>query len=209
MTTRIGDQLAAGIIALALTASPGGAFPALAQPTGAVEGTLEGLTKGPFVVYVEKITGAWAPTDPEPVMNQKHNTYVPHVLPIVAGSKVEFHSADPELHNVYAWATALKRVLFNIAIPPSAPSYRKVFADPGVVRLTCNVHKEMLAFIVVVQNPHFTMVEKGATGFRLAGLPAGKHELRVWGEKLDDATLAKRFPVEVPAGGTARVSITP
>jgi hypothetical protein len=61
----------------------------------------------------------------------------------------------------------------------------------------------------VLQNPHFALVEKGATRFRLDGIPAGKHELRVWGEKLEDATLAKRFRVEVPPGGVARASITP
>jgi len=209
MTTRIGARPAGNIIALAFTASLAGAFPALAQPTGAVEGIVDGLTKGPFVVYVEKVPGARAPMDPEPVMNQKHNTYVPRVLPIVAGSKVEFRSSDPELHNVYAWALALKRVLFNVAIPPSAPSLHRAFPEEGVVRLTCNVHKEMLAFVVVLQNPHFTLVEKGATQFRLEGIPAGKHDLRVWGEKLDDATLVKRFRVEVPPGGIARVSITP
>ena len=190
----------------ALTCSP-----ILGLPPGTIEGTLDGLGKGPFVVYVEQIPGAtYPPANPPPIMNQKSKTYLPHVLPVVVGSKVEFHSEDPELHNVYALALALKSVLFNISIIPGMPPhfYYQAFPQPGVVRLTCNVHKEMLAFIVVLQNPHFATLEKGANSFQLADVPPGKHNLRVWGEKLDEATLAKRFPVEVTTGGTAKVSIT-
>ncbi len=187
------------------------ALPALGSPGGTIEGTLDGLGKGPFVVYVEQIPGVtYPPANPPPIMNQKNKTYLPHVLPVVAGSKVEFYSEDKELHNVYAWALALNASLFNISIIPGMPPhvYYQSFPQSGVVRLTCNVHKEMLAFIVVLQNPHFATLEQGASTFRLADVPPGRHNLRVWGEKLDEATLAKKFPVEVTAGGAAKVSIT-
>lgn len=199
-------RLAFAVALIALTA-----LPALASPGGNIEGTLDGLGKGPFVVYVEQIPGVtYPPANPPPIMNQKNKTYLPHVLPVVAGSKVEFYSEDKELHNVYAWALALNTSLFNISIIPGMPPhvYYQSFTQPGVVRLTCNVHKEMLAFIVVLQNPHFVTLEQGANTFRLADVPPGRHNLRVWGEKLDEATLAKRFPVEVTAGGAAKVSIT-
>lgn len=181
---------------------------AWADSGGTIEGTID-LGKGPFVVYIEKIPGTTPPITPEPVMNQKGNTYLPHVLPIVAGTKVEFRSTDPELHNVYAWSQALKRALFNIAIPPNTPSYHRLFTDPGVVKLTCNVHKEMSAFILVFQNSHFSMVEKGSTHFKLSGVPVGKYDLRVWGEKLDDPVLSRKFPVELAAGQITQISLSP
>lgn len=192
-----------------LLIAPAGSL-AFGSQNGTIEGTLEGFGKGPLVVYIEQIPGAkFAPTDPAPVMNQKRNTYVPHVLPVVAGAKVEFHSEDPELHNVYAWAPALKASPFNMTMLPGMPPhfYHQSFAKEGVVRLTCNVHKEMLAFILVVQNPYFTTVEKGASQFRIMDVPPGTYNLRIWGEKLDEATVAKRFPVEVNAAGVARISI--
>lgn len=204
-THTIARRFAFGVALIALTGSP-----ALGLSTGTIEGTLDGLGKGPVLVYVEKIPGAtYAPANPPPVMNQKRNTYLPHILPVVAGSKVEFHSGDPELHNVYALALAAKSVLFNLSIVPGVPGhfYNQVFTKEGVVRLTCNIHKEMLAFIVVLQNPHYVVVEKATNQFRLAGVPPGKHALRIWGEKLDEAALARRFPIEVTAGGTARISI--
>ncbi len=176
--------------------------------TGIVEGTLE-FGKGPFVVYVDEIPGATFPAQaPAPVLGQKHNTYVPHILPIVVGSQVELRSSDPELHNVYAWALALQKALFNIAILPGAPSQSKRFNKTGVVRITCNVHKEMLAYILVLQNPHFALVDRGTSTFRLVGVPAGKYQLRVWGEKLGDDLLGRRFPVEVSAGQTIHAALT-
>jgi plastocyanin len=190
--------LTASLVARAGSSSPG----------GTIEGSIEGLGKGPFVVYVERIDGAkYAPAQPPAVMNQRRNTYLPHVLPVVAGTSVAFHSEDPELHNVYAWALALKRVLFNVAIPPKAPDNVQSFNKEGVVKLTCNVHKEMLAYVVVLQNPHFVLTEKGAAQFRIEGVPAGSLAVRVWGEKLDDAALALRFPVTVTEGGTSRIAL--
>jgi hypothetical protein len=199
MKTRLTAVLALTLTTAALAAEPA---------AGTIDGKLEGLGKGPFLVYVEKIDGVvFPPNDPPPVMSQRKNTYLPHILPVLAGSKVELRSEDPELHNVYALATAIKKVLFNIAIVPRTPPQFQTFAKEGVVRLTCNVHKEMLAFVIVLQNPHYTLVEKGAT-FTLAGVPPGKQVLRVWGEKLDDEVNARKFPVEVTAGGTVKVTIS-
>lgn len=175
--------------------------------TGAIEGTLDGAAKAPVVVYLERVDGAKAPAAPA-VMTQRRNTYLPHVLPVVAGAKVEFRSEDPELHNLYAWSKAEDRMVFNVAQVPGAPAYSRTFPNEGVVRMTCNVHKEMLAFIVVLQNPYFAVVEKKETAFKLPEVPPGKYQLRVWSEKLDDDALARRIPVEVTPGGTARVSIT-
>ncbi len=206
----IGVGLAARRLAFAAALIVLTELPALGSPGGTIEGTLDGLGKGPFVVYVEQIPGTtYPPGNPPPVMNQRSKTYVPHVLPVVAGSKVEFLSEDKELHNVYAWALASKTSPFNISIIPGMPPhvYYQSFPGPGVVRLTCNVHKEMLAFIVVLQNPYFATVESGSNIFRLADVPPGKYNLRVWSEKADESLLAKKFPVDVTAGATAKVSI--
>src|SRR5262245_44027517 len=105
-----------------LTVSFAGIPIAAADQTGTLQGTIDGLGKGPFLVYVDNIPGVKYPAqDPAPVLGQKNNTYVPHILPVVVGGKVELRSSDPELHNVYAWAQSLGRVLFNVAIPPNFP----------------------------------------------------------------------------------------
>ena len=146
------------------------------------------------LVYVEKMEPAGAPPAAPVFMNQQGIKYVPHVLPVVAGTKVIFKSADPELHNVYA--RGARKVLFNDAVLPNMQSQPKAFTDLGQVHLTCNVHKEVSAWIIVLQNPYFAVPEKDGT-FTINGLPRGSYTLRVWGEELSDEQKAKTIAITV------------
>src|SRR5258708_679239 len=108
------SRLIAVRILLGLGATLALGTPAFANSSGAVEGSLDGLGKGPFVVYVDRVEGqTFAPQ--KPVLGQKNNTYIPHILPTLVGSKLELRSTDPELHNIYAWSQALNKVAFNLA----------------------------------------------------------------------------------------------
>ena len=181
----------------------------LAGSAGAVDGTLSGrsLQKNVQLVYLEKVDGADATklTDGA-LLDQKGNVYYPHVLPIVAGSTIKIQSSDPELHNVYAQKGT--DVLFNTGMPAGSAPRSKTFEEPGVVAMSCSIHKEMSAFIVVLQNRFFTVPEK--TGkFRIEGVPTGTYVLRIWGEKLDDELLQKKFEVKVPSEGAVALAITP
>jgi plastocyanin len=159
-----------------------------------------GLRRKTQLVYVERFDGkVTAPSEPT-FMNQHGNVYLPHVLPVVVGTKLIFKSEDPELHNVYARGE--KRVLFNDAIVPKTQSIPREFKELGVVHLTCNIHKEMSAYVVVLQNPYFALPEKDGT-VTIANLPTGSYTLRVWGEQLSDEQKAKTFPVVVKAGGAS------
>src|SRR4051812_2713770 len=162
--------------------------------------TLQGKIEDPAVrrkaqlVYVEKVAQPATPPSAPVFMNQEGIKYVPHILPIVAGSKVIFKSADVELHNVYARGT--KKVLFNDAVLPKMQSQPKSFDELGPVHLTCNVHKEMSAWIVVLQNSFFAVPAKDGT-FTINGLPRGSYTVRVWGEELNDEQKAKTMTLTV------------
>jgi plastocyanin len=146
------------------------------------------------LVYIEQVTPVPPPPAAPVYMNQQGIKYLPHILPVVAGTKVIFKSADPELHNVYARGT--KKVLFNDAVLPNMQSQPKSFDEPGAVHLTCNVHKEMSAWIVVLQNPFFAVPEKDGS-FTINGVPRGTYTVRVWGEELSDAEKEKKMTVIV------------
>lgn len=135
------------------------------------------------LVYVEKVSIPSTPPKEPLVVTQRGNVYLPHVLPVVVGSKVVFKSEDPELHNVYARGE--KRVAFNDAVLPKMQSTPKEFKELGVVHLTCNIHKEMSAYVVVLANPFFAIPEKDGS-VQIDGLPAGSYTLRVWGEQLSE-----------------------
>jgi plastocyanin len=146
------------------------------------------------LVFVEKFDGkVKAPTDPA-IVTQHGNVYLPHVLAVVAGTKVVFKSEDPELHNVYARGE--KRVLFNDAVLPKMQSVPKEFPDVGAVHLTCNIHKEMNAWVVVLQNPYFATPKKDGS-FTIDGLPPGTYTVKFWGEELNDEQKAKTMKITV------------
>jgi plastocyanin len=152
------------------------------------------------VVYIEKVEGTFPAPAKQPVINQKGNTFVPHVSTVVVGTRVSFQSMDPELHNVFARAG--KAVMFNDAVLPSG-RFERTFNKPGVVHLTCNIHKEMSAYVLVVQNPFFTTIDRATGSFHIDNLPPGNYTLRVWGEALSDEQNARTWQVTVDKNATA------
>jgi plastocyanin len=172
--------------------------PAVAEP---LSGTIEdrALRRKTDLVYLEKVEGNFPPPAQKPVVNQRGNTYLPHVVPILVGSTVVFQSEDKELHNVFA--RGQKSVLFNDAVLPGA-RFERTFKQLGVVHLTCNIHKEMSAFVVVLQNPYFARIDPKSGEFLIQGIPPGKYTLRIWGEGLSEEQNARSFPVTVEKSGT-------
>lgn len=179
---------------------------ALACATAAA-GTIEGhvhvrdakLVLADIIVSVEDVSAPF-PTPEPAVMDQRGLKFVPHVLPIVAGTTVAFPNNDPLAHNVFS-ISPTKR--FNLGLYGPGTVRRIRFDKPGIVALLCNVHQEMSAYIVVLKNPYFTRVQADGS-FRIADVPAGKHEVRWWHEQLGETTRA----VAVPAAGAAVVNIT-
>jgi plastocyanin len=176
-------------------------FCLLALSFTAKAGTLTGQIDDPSLrrktqlVYLENVPGKFAAPASPAIMNQIHNTYSPRVLVVLAGQKVEFRSEDPELHNVNARAE--KTQIFNQAILPHM-MYARTFDKPGLVHLSCNVHKEMSADILVAQNPYYAKPD--ASGhFTIDGVPAGNYKLRIFGPELNDEQRAKTYTVSVGA----------
>jgi len=114
-------------------------------------------------------------------MDQKNLPFVPHVLPILIGTTVDFVNGDGVLHNLHAFLG--RETLFNVAMPKFLKKKSMAFQREGVVLLLCDVHKEMSAYIVVLQNPFFAVTnERGE--FVIKDIPPGSYTLRTWHEKL-------------------------
>lgn len=135
------------------------------------------------VVYIEKMPGrTFAPT-PDAVMDQLNLRFVPHVLTVLAGTKVAFPNSDEVRHNVFS-PSPPKR--FNLGTYPRGTTKYVVFDKPGVIDLLCNVHAEMSAYIVVIETPHFAEVARNGT-YVLNGVPAGSYAVVAWREELKPA----------------------
>lgn len=139
------------------------------------EGVLENA-----VVYIEKIDGKTFPPPGEPViLNQVGLVFVPHVLPVLVGTEVNFPNEDVVLHNVFSPGYTGK---FNLGTYTQGTTKTRVFEKPGIVLLLCNVHHEMSAFVVVVETPYFVVTGQDGK-YTLRNVPPGKYNLVVWHEK--------------------------
>lgn len=137
------------------------------------------------VVYVaEAPPGSFTRPVAEPVMDQKGMVFIPHVLPILAGTTVQFLNSDDVRHNIFSPSAIADK--FNLGTYPKGDVRRKVFNKRGEVVCLCNVHAEMSAYILVLQNPFFAVTGKDGA-YRIAGIPVGKYEIKVWHEKAKKA----------------------
>jgi plastocyanin len=134
---------------------------------------------------------AKVPAEPA-LMDQNGIAYVPTVLAIVAGTTVEFRNSDPTTHNVHC--TCRLNAPSNIGMKQGETS-KVVFDQPETIEVTCNIHANMKAFIVVLDNPFFAKVDKSGE-FRIEGVPAGDFEIRGW----HDGTTPTVKKVTVKAG---------
>lgn len=127
-------------------------------------------------------------------VEQRDCAYHPRVQGALLGQPIEILNADATLHNVHAYAGS--KGLFNVAQPPgSQPVVKPSPSTPGPVRLKCDIHRWMVAWVVYAQSPFFTVTDRDGR-FRLDGLPPGTWELEYWHESLGTRTI----PVEVKDG---------
>jgi plastocyanin len=190
---------------LSLLALP---FASVAQETGTLRGRVvlgvEGVAlaeMGPIVVYLEPREGdAAPPAAPSPRVLQKDATFSPGFLAIAVGQTVDMRNDDAIYHNVFSFS---KPNDFDLGIYPSGTSRSVTFRYAGVVRTYCSIHDSMRGTIFVSPSPWFATVD-GAGRFAIRDVPAGRHRVRSWCERLPEVVTT----VEVTAGRTTAVELS-
>jgi plastocyanin len=132
---------------------------------------------------------------------QKDLTFVPALLPIQVGSRVEFPNLDDTYHNIFSYSPA-KRFDLGRYRAEERPIPTQVFDKLGLVTLRCDIHDHMRGLILVLNTPYFVMTDMDGH-FRLSGLPAGHYTLKAW---IDSRTTREK-PVELKDGQTLRVDL--
>ncbi len=135
------------------------------------------------VVYIEKIAGkTFAPPEVHPVVDQKNLTFLPHVLPVLVGTTVDFLNSDDVLHNVFSPDKCVDK--FNLGSWPKGKTRSFTFENTGCVSvLLCNVHPEMEAYIIVIDTPYYAVSQENGS-YVMKDVPPGKYTLKVWHNKL-------------------------
>ncbi|MGA2986493.1 MAG: plastocyanin/azurin family copper-binding protein [Terriglobia bacterium] len=191
------------VVALAVVLLIFGALASAGQIKGKV--TAHGMRSAQDIaVYVDAIPGkTFTPPANAPVEDQKHMTFVPHVLVVLKGTTVQFLNSDPVGHNVY-WPSIdrNKKLAHNMGTWPQGQQKSFTFNDLGVAPLLCNVHPEMSGYVVVVSTPYFAVTDKDGN-FEIKDVPDGSYTLKTWSEAGKPASQ----PVSV-SGGSATADIT-
>ncbi len=129
------------------------------------------------VIYVEDLPWNRESTDNRvAVLDQTHENFVPHVLPILVGTTVKFLNSDDVYHNVFSYSPAKS---FDLGRYAKGQSRSVKFDKPGVVKIYCDIHTHMNAFVLVLKNPYFTTTDD-AGNFAITGLPPGTYTLKAW-----------------------------
>ena len=110
------------------------------------------------------------------VLNQKGLKFHPQVLPILVGTTVDFPNEDNLFHNVFSYS---KPGEFDLGRYPMGDSRSVMFDRTGVVRVYCDIHSDMNATILVLDNPYFAIPDDDGT-FVISNLPEGKYTLNLW-----------------------------
>jgi plastocyanin len=150
---------------------------------GGDAGSIKGTVSGPDGPVADAVVTVDAPAR-HAVIDQRNQTFVPHVVGVPVGTTVDFPNHDPMLHNVFS-ASPAKR--FDLGMYGEGETKSVTFDTPGVVRLLCNAHPKMEAFVVVSPNPWIAVTDaRGA--YAITGVPAGSRTVHVWHERLAEAT---------------------
>jgi plastocyanin len=145
--------------------------------------------------------GVDARVEPRARLDQRNETFVPHVLPIVAGTTVDFPNSDHTYHNVFSLS---KTKTFDLGRYAVGRTKSVRFDRPGIVRVFCEIHSHMSAFILVFAHRYFALAEPDGS-YRLENVPPGTYNVMAWHET---ASLESRRVVVPEAGGEVEVNFT-
>jgi hypothetical protein len=156
------------------------------------------------VVFLTEVPRGKPFQELNPVLDQKHCTYEPHILLIPQRSKLKLRNSDEVLHNAHAFLRNTD--VFNLAMPTKGQVIEKRMRRPGIISVKCDAgHTWMSSYIFVIKHPYYSVTDKEGR-FSLDNVPAGKkYTLRVWHEgwrilekKGENYSFSKAVQLDVP-----------
>ena len=113
---------------------------------------------------------------------------------------IEFTNSDSVQHNVFS-PSAIAGT-FNPGTYGPGATRTVTLDEPGDVRVLCNIHMEMEAHILVLDDPYFSTVAADGR-YRIVDVPAGTYTVKIW----QGSWSAHTQTVDLPASGSLTVNI--
>ena len=127
---------------------------------------------------------------------QKDLTFVPSLLPIQVGTRVEFPNLDDTYHNIFSYSPA-KRFDLGRYRSDERPIPSEIFDQPGLVTLRCDIHEHMRGLILVLNTPYFVVTDPSGN-YQMKGLPPGHYIMKAW----IDSRTTREQPIDLKNGET-------
>jgi hypothetical protein len=139
------------------------------------------------------------------MMDQRELAFVPQVLVVAVGTKVEFPNNDSVNHQVYSFSAAKK---FQLPLYKGALHPPVTFDKAGLVVLGCNIHDQMAGYIYVTDMPFFGKTDSQGV-LHLAQVPAGEYRLTLWSPFISDppTTLTRMVQIGEHDAASTRVQL--
>lgn len=140
-----------------------------------------------FVVYIDgPLTNAVIVPPPKEAevstvkVSQKRATFMPHVLPVMVGTTVDWPNKDDIYHNVFSYSEAKS---FDLGLYKDPVVKSVTFDEPGRVDVFCSIHANMSCVVLVLQNPYFAVTDAQGN-YSIPNVPPGTYRLKAWHERL-------------------------
>ncbi len=151
-----------------------------------------------FVVYIKGPVPGAKLTRPLESVHQKNAMFVPHVLPIMIGTAVEFPNDDTIFHNVFSKSDARP---FDLGLYKKGdPPHQVTFTNLGEVDVFCSIHARMSCIILVLENPYFAMTDSRGR-YTITNVPSGTYTVVAWQERLPQDSKVITVPEEGVCAG--------
>ena len=187
-------------VLFALVPSPAGA--------GVVEGRVVLARSGTpvpdasnAIVWIEGLHAGGSGAAAQGEMRSEQKRFAPRAIALRKNGTVQFPNVDAIYHNVFSVSGTNR---FDLGLYRSGVAKERKFEDPGLVRVYCNIHPQMVGFVMVVDSD-FAAVTGPDGSFRFQGVPAGTHVVRVWHEEGGETPVLT--PVTVSGGPGAPLTI--
>ena len=152
------------------------------------------------VVFIEGAPGVKGNPRRENTLENIGCRYSPRVMAMQKGERLRLKNNDPKLHIPHSYIE--EKTVFNVSLPfrgTTIDTTQKI-RQAGILKVVCDTHAWMLAYIHVFDHPYFAMTDEHGA-FAIANLPAGTYILKAWHENGG----LKSQEIIVPESGDVRV----
>lgn len=133
------------------------------------------------------------------LVDQIDKEFVNEVTVINVGDSINFPNKDDIRHHVYSFS---KAKLFELPLYEGTPANSVVFDKPGLVKLGCNIHDWMFAYIYVSSSPYYGITNKEGKA-SIEGLPDGSYDIQIWHSQLKATEQSITRMVDIKGNDTA------